>query len=146
MSGLPSLSGRSIPISLKDIIRIIGRDGLSFSQQCEVIQERIRHQLLGKETIYDHSGTNEDTFEVLVHGERDKHEGFSSDLDDDDLQDEDTSHDEDEEIVIEEVFKDVHLLLLEFTSVEEVEHLQEDKDIEEDTQMLSIGLVPLFHR
>lgn len=145
MPGLPSFSCRPIPVSLKDIIRVVGWDGLSFFQQLEVVQEGIGYQLLGEESIDNHSGTDENTFEVLVHGKRDEHEGFSSDLDDDDLEDEDTGHDEEEEIVIEEVFKDIKLLLLELTSVEKVEDLQEDKDIEEDTQVLSVGLVPLIH-
>lgn len=82
---------------------------------------------------------------MLVHGERDEHKGFASNLHNDDLEDEDAAHDEDKEIVIKEVFKDIQLLFLELASVEEVEHLQEDKHIEEDTKVLSVSFVPLFH-
>jgi hypothetical protein len=146
MPRLPALSGRPILISLENAIGIVGRDGLSFPQQFKVIQERLRHHLLGNEAIDNHSSANANAVEVLTHGERNEHEGSSSDLDDDDLKDEDAGYDEDEEIVIEEILEDVEFLLLQLSSVEEVEHLQEDKDIEEDTEMLTTGVVPLLHR
>jgi hypothetical protein len=148
MTRLPALSGRPILISLENAIGIVGRDGLCLSQSLKVIQERLRHHRLGNKPIDNHSSANANAVEVLVHTESNEHEGTSSDLDDDDLKDEDAGDDEDEEIVIEEILEDIDFLLLQLSSVEEVKHLQEDKDVEEDTEMLATGVVPLplLHR
>jgi len=141
---LSAFSGRSILISLENAIGVIGRDGFSLSQQFKIIEEGLWQQLLGKESIDDHGGSYADAVEVLTHAEGDEHEGAASDLHDDDLQHEDTHHDEDEQVVVENVFEDVHLLLLQFSCVEEVEHLQEDEHVEEDTQVLTVCVVPLL--
>jgi hypothetical protein len=144
MPRLPSFSGRPVLVPLEDAVGVVGRDGLSLPQQFKVIQEGFRHQFLGDESVDDHGGSDDDAVEVLAEGERDEHEGPAADLHDDDLQDEDACDDEDEEVVVEEVLEDVEFLLLELARVEEVEDLQEDEHVEEDAQVLPVGLVPVL--
>ena len=60
-------------------------------------------------------------------------EGHSSALHDEKLQDKDANHDEDEEIIIEEVGENIEFFPFQFSGVEEVENLQVDEDIEEES-------------
>lgn len=69
--------------------------------------------------------------------ERNKHESFPSNLHDDNLQDKDGHHNSNEQVIIEEILKDISLLFLQLSRIEEVKHLQVHKDIEEKSQMLA---------
>ena len=81
---------------------------------------------------------------MVGHAERHQHEGLASNLHDDDLEDKDGDHDYYEKVVIEEVLEDIGLLLLQLSRIEEVEHLQVDEDVEEESQMLTGSLVPFL--
>lgn len=81
---------------------------------------------------------------MVGHAERHQHESLASDLHDDNLEDKDGDHDYYEKVVIEEVLEDVGLLLLQLSRIEEVEHLQVDEDVEEESQVLPGSLVPFI--
>ena len=81
---------------------------------------------------------------MLISGERNKLESFASVLNDKELEHKDSSYDKDEEVVEEEVREDIELCLLQFSGVEEVENLKEDKHVEEESQMLTFFCIPNF--
>ena len=81
---------------------------------------------------------------MVGHTEGHQHKSLASNLHDDDLEDKDGDHDYYEEVVIEEVLEDVGLLLLQLSRIEEVEHLQVDEDVEEESQVLPGSLVPFI--
>lgn len=141
--GFPTLSGRLVPVSLEYTINV---DLLMFIlillEKFEVVHEGLRYEQFD-ECSPDHAGgANEDTLDVMVHGERDQLEHLASVLDDEELEDEDANHDHDEEVVIEDVGEDVYFIFFEFAAVEEVEDLQEHEYVEEQGEVLSVLFVP----
>lgn len=81
---------------------------------------------------------------MLLGTERNELECFTSVLNNNELEEKDTNDDEYEEIIEEEVREDIELCLLQFPGIEEVEDLQEDEHIEEESKMLSIFFIPRF--
>ena len=81
---------------------------------------------------------------MLLGAERNELECFTSVLNNNELEDKDTNDDDNEEIIKEEIREDIELCLLQFPGIEEVEDLQEDEHIEEESKMLSIFLIPRF--
>ena len=59
------------------------------------------------------------------------------------MDDDGADEDDQEEFVVEEVFEDVVFMSLEFSSVDFVEDLEQDEDVEEDRVMLSGLIVPV---
>lgn len=133
-------------VALKDAVWIVDWRGFSFAQQGKVVEERVRHKLLGEEGVNHHGCADKDALEVLGKAERHKHEGAPSDLHYHNLEEEDRHYDAEEEIVVEEVLENVQLFLLDLARIEEVEDLQEDENVEEDGEVLPVVLVPLQGR
>ena len=81
---------------------------------------------------------------MLISAERNKLEGFASILNNEELENKDADDDNDKEIVEEEIREDIEFCLLQFSGVEEVENLEEDKYVEEESQVLTIFFIPNF--
>ena len=79
---------------------------------------------------------------MLVSAEGHQLEGHSSVLHDEELKNENSYHDKNEEIVDEEVRKDIYFRFLQFPCIEEVENLKEHKYIEEKCQVHSLLRAP----
>lgn len=69
-------------------------------------------------------------------------ESLSTTLYNKELTDEDAYNYNDEKIVIEEVAENIEFIFFEFTGIQEVEYLQEDKDIEKESQVRSFLWTP----
>ena len=59
----------------------------------------------------------------MGHAERNQHEGSTSNLYNNNLEDKDGDHDDNEQIVIKEVLEDVSLIFLQLSRIEEIEDL-----------------------
>lgn len=72
---------------------------------------------------------------MLVKCQGYKFQGSTTELNDEQLADEDTYDDQNEKVVVTDVSAYVDFVLFEFSGIEKVEHLQEHKNVEEQTQM-----------
>lgn len=72
---------------------------------------------------------------MLVKCQGYKFQGSTTELNYEQLADEDTNDDQNEKVVVTDVSADVDFILFEFSGIEKVEHLQEHKNVEEQTQM-----------
>ena len=81
---------------------------------------------------------------MLVEGERDCSESLASELDAGDLNGNCNDEDDDEEGIVEEVSEDVEFCFLEFSSIDLVEDLHQDKGVEEDAVMFACLCSPLI--
>lgn len=130
--GFPTLSGRLVLVSLENAINV---DLLMFIlvlfEKFEVVHERLRYEQFDKCSPDNARSSDENTLDVLIHGERNELEHLASVLDDEELEDEDAHHDQDEEVVIEDIGEDVYFISFEFAAVQEVEDLQEYEYVEE---------------
>ncbi len=82
---------------------------------------------------------------MLLHGQGNELKSFSSELNNEQLTNKDADDNQNEQVVVSNVSADVDIALFEFSSVEEVKHLQEDKYVKEDTQMNTCHFVPLVN-
>lgn len=78
-----------------------------------------------------------------MHLKWNKFECLTSKFYDENLADKDTDYDSDEEIIVKELCENVNFLFLQLTAVQEVEHLQKYKHIEEKRKMLTVFVTPL---
>ena len=82
---------------------------------------------------------------MLSKGQRNKLEGFSTKLSDEDLKDEDQDHNGNEEIVVSDFRENIEFIFLEFSGVEEVEDLKENENVKENAEMLTSLMIPILH-
>lgn len=59
------------------------------------------------------------------------------------MNDDSADNDNQEKLVIEEVFKDVVLITFQFSSIDLVENLKKDEDVEENRVMFTSFIVPV---
>lgn len=81
---------------------------------------------------------------MLLHSQWNQFKGSTSKLHNKQLANENTNHDQNEQIIVSDFSENVDIALLELSGVEEVKYLQEDKNIEKDTQMNSCFWAPFF--
>jgi hypothetical protein len=105
----------------------------------------VRQDHLESQARKDGSRSEQQAKQVLPEAKLDSLEGLSTILDHGQLDDNGGHHDHEEELVVEEVLEDVVLVVLELTSVDLVEDLQQDEDVEEDRVVLAGLVVPLTH-
>lgn len=70
---------------------------------------------------------------MLLHRQWNQFKGSTSELHNKQLANENTNHDQNEQIIVSDFSENVDIAFLELSGVEEVKYLQEDKNIEKDT-------------
>ena len=93
----------------------------------------------------ERGGSKKEAEQVLFEAELDSLERFAAVLDHGELDDDGGHHDDQEQLVVEEVLENVHLIVLQLTCVDLVEHLQQHEHVEEDRVMLAGLVVPVAY-
>lgn len=93
----------------------------------------------------ERGGAEKKAEEVLLEAELNSLEGLATILNHGELDDDGSHQNDEEEFVVEEVLEDVVLIVLQLTSIDLVEHLQQHEDVEEDWVMLTGLIVPVAH-
>ena len=117
--------------SLEYTVYVYDLFALVLSQEFEVIHKGIRNKDLDDSIPDNSSSSNNNAINMLFSGERYNLESLASILNDKKLTDEDTNNNDDEEIVIKEVSEYIQLILLQLSTVQEVEDLEIYKYIKE---------------
>ena len=105
--GFTSLSHRLLLPTLKNTVHIDNFILLVFPQQRKVVHERFRNEHLDNDIPNDSSSSNNNTLDMNSHAQRNQLEGSSSVLNDEKLENEDTNDNHNEEIVNEDMRKDI---------------------------------------
>lgn len=103
----------------------------------------MRQDHLESQARKERSRSKQEAKQVFLEAEFDSLEGLSTVLDHGQLDDDGGNHDHEEELIIEEILEDIVFMVLELTSVDLVEDLQQDEDVEEDGVMLTGLIVPV---
>ena len=117
--------------SLENAVRVIMLFFSVLSEKGKVVHEAIWNEHFDDDVPNDSCGPNHNTSEMLMSIERDQSEGFSTILDNEQLKEEDSNDDSTEKIIVGNVGEAVELIFFKFTSIEEIENLQKDKNVEE---------------
>ena len=117
---------------------------LVFIQNRYTAEAAIRDEFLDHKSIHQRQGSDADADKVLRSCQRDQHEGFTSEFHNKELAEENTNNDEDKQIVVRDVAEHVNLVFSELPCVEEVENLQENESIEENTEVNTRLVVPML--
>lgn len=81
---------------------------------------------------------------MLIVGQRYEFQGSTTKLDDEQLANKNTNDYQNKKIIVVNVSADVNFILFELSGIEKVKHLQEDKHIEENTQVNACFRVPII--
>ena len=130
-SWLATDSSRLLNKSLEKIVGIVFLNSFGLPEESKIIKEWLRYYCLGKRAPYDHSCSNDDTCQVLSKCQGNHSHHSATYLHNEQLKHKNTSNNNYEDPVSEEVAEGIELFSLEFTTVEEIKDGQENKNVKE---------------
>lgn len=111
----------------------------------EADDQVVRQDHLESQARKDGGRSEQEAEQVFSEAQLDSLKGLSTVLDHGQLDDDGGNDDYEEELVVEEVLEDIVFVALELTSIDLVEDLQQDEDVEEDRIVLACLVIPFAH-